>query len=88
MFTNRSDTDGSTFHLVLLRVEENSRSDVVVTFELLHGFESDQKHSRIVKLLDGVHLVLLHHYLLLTIHLQHRNKQRGKKTATKTLINH
>lgn len=59
-----------TFHLALLRIYEDSRSDVVVKFEPLHWFESDQNQSRIFKLLDGVHLVPLHHYLLLTIRLQ------------------
>lgn len=58
---------------------------MVVNFELLHRFESDQKQSRIFKLLDGVHLVRLHHYLLLTIHLQqrHMNKQGDTKNSEK-----
>lgn len=59
-----------TFHLVLLRVEEDSGPDVMVQFELLHGFESNQEKSRIFKLLDGIHLVSLQHDLFLTIRLQ------------------
>lgn len=64
-----SQTNSATFHLFLLRIEEGSRSDMVMNFELLYGFESDQKQPRIFKLLDGVHLVPLHHYLPLTVHL-------------------
>lgn len=45
---------------------------MVVNFEHLHWFESDQEQTRIFKLPDGVHLVSLHHYLLLTVNLQHR----------------
>lgn len=63
-------TNSGTFHFVLLGVEEDGGADVVVTFQLGHRFESDERHSRIFKLLDGVHLVPLHNYLFFTIHLQ------------------
>lgn len=59
-----------TFDLLLLRIEEDRRPDVVIQLELLHGFEPDQNQPGIVKLLDGVHLVPLHHDLLLTVNLQ------------------
>ncbi len=72
-------TNGATFHLALLRIEEDSWSDVVVDFELLHRFESDQRDSRVFKLLDGVHLIPLHHYLLLTMHLQQTHKQKNRQ---------
>lgn len=72
-------TDSATFHLVLFRIDEDSRSGMVVNFELLHRFESNQVQSRIFELLDGAHLVRLHHYLLLAIHLQADTQQQARR---------
>lgn len=60
----------STFHNVLLRIDKDSRTYMVVNFEHLHRLESNQIQPGVFKLLDGVHLVPLHHYLLLTIYLK------------------
>lgn len=63
----------STFHHVLLRIDKDSQTYMVVNFEHLYRLKSNKIQPRVFKLLDGVHLVPLHHYLLLTIHL---NKHR------------
>lgn len=77
--TDKDRRTSATFHLVLFRIDEDSRSGMVVNFELLHRFESDQVQSRIFELLDGAHLVRLHHYLLLAIHLQADTQQQARR---------
>lgn len=42
---------------------------MVVNFEHLYRLKSDKIQAGVFKLLDGFHLVPLHDYLLLTIHL-------------------
>lgn len=69
-------SNSDTFHLVFLRVEEDGRANVVLDLQLLHGFEPDQIHSRIFKLLEGVDLVPLHHDLLVTVKLQHTRENK------------
>ena len=64
----------STFHLIFLRIEEDSRPDVMMQFEFLHRFESNQRQTWVVKLLDGIHFIPLHHYLFPTIHLEDTQK--------------
>lgn len=63
----------STFHNVLLRIDKDSRTYMVVNFEHLYRLKSNKIQPGVSKFLDGVHLVTLHHYLLLTIDL---NKHR------------
>lgn len=72
-------TNGATFHLVLLRIHVQCRSGMVVNFEPLHQFESNQVQTRILKLLDGAHFVHLHHYLLLAIHLEADTQQQARR---------
>lgn len=43
--------------------------NMVVNFEHLQRLKSDKIQARVFKLLHGIHLILLHHYLLLPIHL-------------------
>lgn len=61
---------------------------MVVNFELLHRFESDQKHPGIFKLLHGVYLVCLHHYLLPAVRLQgtHMSRQGDKNRQSQVLM--
>lgn len=42
---------------------------MVVNFEHLQRLKTDQIQARVFKLLDGIHLIPLHHYLPLPIHL-------------------
>lgn len=62
-------THYSTFHHVLLWIDEDSRMNMVVDFEHLQRLKSDKIEARVFKLLDAVHLIPLHHDLLLPIHL-------------------